>query len=174
MHSAKKVLIVDDDSVLRERLSKAFQRRGYFCSEAASVQAGEKEAIGFEPDWVILDLKMPGEFGTELIPKLLEIRKEIKVIILTAYGSVSTAVSSIKLGAIDYLIKPVTVDEIIKVFSGDNLERKESEKEMSLAQREWEHLQKVLLENKGNISKAAKSLGIHRRTLQRKLEKKVN
>ena len=170
-----RILIIDDDNVLRDRLGQALARRGYFCEEASNIKDGLSIAKESFPNWVILDLKMPGGLGIDLIPELIESDPEVKILLLTAYGSVATAVSAIKLGAINYLIKPVEVNSILACFDAGSKSSEASQQEelneLSLAEIEWEHLQKVLLENSGNISKAAKALGIHRRTLQRKLER---
>jgi len=126
------------------------------------------------PQCAILDLSLGDENGIDLIKPLLKVHPELKIVVLTGYASLTTAVQAIKLGAWNYLAKPVDVGSILNAFSKENdeLPQVTISTPISLKQLEWEHLQRVLAENKGNVSETARQLGMHRRTLQRKLKKK--
>ena len=168
------VLIVDDESVFRESLCRAFRRRGWEAHDAAGGTAALEAARRISPDLVLLDLKMPNTSGLDLIEPIKELDSTITLIILTGYGSIPTAMDALKLGADHYLSKPVDVEQILKAY--ENLHAEVPGKQTpltvpSLARVEWEHIQRVLSDCSGNISQAAKLLGIHRRSLQRKLSK---
>lgn len=168
-------LVVDDDEVFRNRLCRAFTHRDW---EAETTANGE-EALRFarerSPDLVLVDLRMPGKGGLDVVEELRTIDASIAIIVLTGYGSIPTAISAVKRGADHYLSKPADVDQILGVY--DNLRAApRSEPELpetvpSLARVEWEHMQRVMTDCGGNISQAARLLGIHRRSLQRKLSK---
>ena len=164
------LLLVDDDTTLREVLSKALVKRGYQVSSAADITEAEALAKEINFEFAIVDLNMPGGSGLTLIPKLCAIDLGIRIVVLTGYASINTAVEAIKLGAINYLTKPADTDEIIEMFE----KGKEDvlSKAKPLLQVEWHHIQEVLNACDGNISVAARKLGMHRRTLQRKLKKK--
>ena len=164
----KKLLLVDDDDTLREVLAKALAKRDFEVSTAANVTEAEQLATEIKPAYAIVDLKMPGESGLNLIPKLCTINPRVRIVVLTGYASINTAVEAIKLGAINYLTKPADTDEIIEMF---DQEHKTREQAKPLQQVEWDHIQEVLNTCNGNISRAAEKLGMHRRTLQRKLKK---
>lgn len=164
-----KLLLVDDDNTLREVLSRALNKRGYEVSSAANITEAEEIAKETKPAFAIVDLKMPGESGLKLIPELCTISPGIRIVVLTGYASINTAVEAIKLGAINYLTKPADTDEIIAMF---NAETDNPGPSKPLQQVEWDHIQEVLNACHGNISRAAEKLGMHRRTLQRKLKKK--
>jgi two-component system, response regulator RegA len=165
-----KLLLVDDDDTLREVLSKALTKRGYDVSSAPNVTEAEAIAIETKPEFAIVDLNMPGGSGLTLIPKLCTICSGIQIVVLTGYASINTAVQAIKLGAVNYLTKPADTDEIINMF--DQGKEDVLDKAKPLMQVEWDHIQEVLNACDGNISVAARKLGMHRRTLQRKLKKK--
>jgi two-component system, response regulator RegA len=168
------ILVVDDDSIFRNRLCRAFRDRGCEAYEAATTQETYHLASNVSPDLVLLDLKMPGLSGLDLVQNIKKLDATIAVIILTGYGSIATAMQALKLGADHYLSKPADADQILAAYRG--LDREATEKQApttvpSLARVEWEHIQRVLSDCSGNISQAAKLLGIHRRSLQRKLSK---
>lgn len=171
----KNILLVDDDDFFRERLNQAFVRRGYTTSTASCYDEAMVIIRKEQPSMAVVDLKMPGKSGLLLVKDALSIAPELKIVVLTGYGSIATATDAIRLGAVSYLAKPADVDEILKAFSGDvSMDLEGSTEEIlppSLARVEWEHIQRVLTDCDDNISKAAKKLGIHRRTLQRKLYK---
>lgn len=167
-------LIVDDDPVFTQVLSKAIRRRGFDTQVAGSAEQATMLLEEISPDLATVDLKMEGASGITLIPALLQNNPQMKILILTGYASISTAVEAIKLGAVDYLAKPADADQILDKLqhTAPDPDIEIAEKPMSVGRLEWEHIQKVLLENDGNISATARALGMHRRTLQRKLLKR--
>ena len=126
------------------------------------------------PEFVVLDLKMPGDSGLTLVQKLKELDSHTRIVILTGYASIATAVEAIKLGAVQYLTKPADADEIVAAMSQQDGDANTEipEKPMSVKRLEWEHIQSILTQHDGNISATARALGMHRRTLQRKLQKR--
>lgn len=173
--SAPSILIVDDDEILRYQLAKAFERRGYEVRTAKDHDSALILAHEESPEYAVVDLQMPGPSGLELTQGLLAVDANTCILILTGYGSIATAVEAVRLGACNYLQKPADVDQIIAAFEkGEKppLAAVDAEYEpASLARVEWEHINRVLNDCGGNISKAARQLGLHRRTLQRKLQK---
>lgn len=168
------LLLLDDDETFCELLSRAFTRRGYDTMIAHDLDSAERLAAERHPEYAVVDLRIGKESGLNAIKRLIESEPGIRIVILTGYASISTAVEAIKLGAIHYLTKPTEVDDIIKAFyhdQGDAAVPVET-RPMSAKRAEWEHLQRVLNEYDGNISAAARAMGMHRRTLQRKLAKK--
>jgi two-component system, response regulator RegA len=171
--TARSILIVDDDEPLRERMVKAFARRGFDSRGAADAPSALAMAREDAPELCVVDLRMPGPNGLELLQALLALEPAMQVIVLTGYGSIPTAVEAVRLGAVHYLQKPADVDEILAAFeraSGTPANAIDLESP-SLARAEWEHIQRVLADVDGNVSEAARRLGIHRRSLQRKLQK---
>lgn len=169
------LLLVDDDEPLRDRLARAFAARGYEVTTAASYDEAVAIAQADSPEMAVVDLRMPGRSGLELIRALHEIDSQTKIVVLTGYGSIATAVEAMRLGAHHYVQKPADADEVLAAFAkGDAPPLSDLEDEFatpSLARTEWEHIQRVLGECGGNISEAARRLGMHRRSLQRKLQK---
>lgn len=172
--TAQRFLIVDDDAVFTRVLARAIQRRGFETAIAHSAEDALKLLTGFQPDFASLDLKMNGASGITLIPALLQSNPAVKILMLTGYASLSTAVEAIKLGATDYLAKPADADQILAKLQASSADPdiEIADKPMSVGRLEWEHIQQVLGENAGNISATARALGMHRRTLQRKLGKR--
>jgi two-component system response regulator RegA len=167
-------LIIDDDVTFATTLARALSRRGFHVEQAHNATDALAMTTAVQPDKVILDLKLAKTSGLHLLKELKEIHPNLQVIILTGYSSVATAVEAIKLGALNYLCKPATVDEILATF-GDisgNPEAEVAATVPSVERLEWEHIQKILQDNNGNISATARELGMHRRTLQRKLQKR--
>ena len=167
------ILVVDDDKVFRNRLCRAFRDRGCEAHEAGTEETTEL-ARTVSPDLVLLDLKMPGVSGLDLIQGIKKLDATIAIIILTGYGSIATAMDALKLGADHYLSKPADAEQILGAYADLNVgftEKHTPTKVPSLARVEWEHIQRVLSDCSGNITQAAKLLGIHRRSLQRKLLK---
>jgi two-component system response regulator RegA len=164
-------LLVDDDAVFSSVLARMLKRRG---DQAITASNGEEAAAQCNEsiDRVVLDLKLEQESGLSILQQLRAIQPDIQVVILTGYSSISTAVEAIKLGAYNYLCKPASVDEIIAAFENSAGEVALEQSPPSVNRLEWEHIQRVLNENGGNISATARSLGMHRRTLQRKLQKR--
>jgi two-component system response regulator RegA len=168
-------LVVDDDPVFCSVLAKALDRRGYAVSAALSVTEAERCIETQPPDYAVVDLRIGAESGLRLIRRLAALSPPAKSVVLTGYGSIATAVEAIKLGALHYLTKPVEVDEILAALQGTAgpvAEAAGEPRTLSVRRAEWEHIQRVLTEHGGNISAAARALGIHRRTLQRKLRKR--
>jgi len=169
------LLLVDDDSSLRLVLQRALSRRGLDVLEAENVASALQVAQEHPTiHKAIVDLKMEGPSGLTLIPKLKELHPSIQMVVLTGYSSVTTAVEAVKLGAINYLCKPAKTEEILAAFNETegNISASVPENPPSVERLEWEHIQKVLKENDNNISATARALGMHRRTLQRKLQKR--
>ena len=168
-------LLVDDDAAFSAVLARVLQRRG----EQAFTASNGNEAIvqlqNKEIDRVVLDLKLEQESGLAILQQLLTQQPALEIVILTGYSSISTAVEAIKLGATNYLCKPAGMEEIIAAFAvrtGGAAEVPLEDSPPSVNRLEWEHIQKVLNHHEGNISATAKTLGMHRRTLQRKLQKR--
>jgi two-component system response regulator RegA len=168
------LLLVDDDDTFREVLSRALERRGYAVTSAASVDGALLKAVTQPPEFAVVDLKMPGDSGLVLIEKLIELDPNTRIVMLTGYASIATAIEAIKLGAIHYLAKPCDADDVVaalnKSIEGDS-SLLVSESPLTVNRLEWEHIQRVLAEHQGNISSTARALKMHRRTLQRKLSK---
>ena len=199
--NAPTILLVDDDEVFRQRLARAFADRGFEVSDAANVAAAEALLQQDTPEFAVIDLRMPGRSGLELVHILHQLDATSNMVVLTGYGSIATALEAVRLGATHYLTKPADVDDILAGFArrkgadvpgmvqqkaASNFRESEhsiaSEDDVpfaaddfahvpSLARVEWEHIQRVLTDCSGNISQAAQKLGIHRRSLQRKLAK---
>lgn len=174
MADSTSMLIVDDDEILRERLARAFRERGYEVMTAESYDGAVALAKHDSPEMAVIDLKMPGKGGLELLKALKEIDPTTRVVVLTGYGSIATAVDATRLGAANYVPKPADADDILAAFERGEappLSTSGDYNAPSLARAEWEHINRVLSDCGGNISEAARRLGIHRRSLQRKLQK---
>ena len=214
--SASLVLVVDDDEIFNQVMARSLRRKGYEAITASSVTKAKTLLTRFVPDMAIVDLKIPGTSGLQLIPELKAFNQNMSIVVLTGYASIATAVEAIRQGARDYLCKPASTQEILLALSGQTkpLEQQDiPDTPMSVNRLEWEYIpiafqdatllsafahpdhllfvgsrgfallspssilksngyiQKVLQENSGNISATARSLGMHRRTLQRKLAK---
>ncbi len=170
----KRFLIVDDDPAFTRVLSRAMTRREFEVQVARSAEEAELIIKNWVPNFATVDLKMEGNSGLSLIPSLKTANPSMRILMLTGYASIVTAVEAIKLGATQYLPKPADADQILaalnKVEADADIEV--TEQPMSVNRLEWEHIQKVLNEHEGNISATARALGMHRRTLQRKLSKR--
>jgi two-component system response regulator RegA len=171
------VLVIDDDPTFNAVLSRALTRRGYAVSSATEVEQALSVALGQPPDAVVLDLNLGSSSGLQLIRPLLDIAPGCRIIVLTGYASIATAVEAVKLGATQYFAKPIEVEAIVAVFDVPQEVEEAGEGDvpsdpLSVGRLEWEHIQRVLLEHEGNISATARALKMHRRTLQRKLAKR--
>ncbi len=168
------MMIVDDDVDLCHALSRAFTRRGFDVQVAHNAEQALAMAQDEPPENALVDLSMPGESGLTLIPKLKELDDGMQIVVLTGYASIATAVDAIKLGALHYLAKPAGIDEILAAFrmTEPDPDTPINRQPPSVDRMEWEHIQRVLRENNGNISETARQLRMHRRTLQRKLSKR--
>jgi two-component system response regulator RegA len=166
---SRTLLIVEDDERLRDRLVRAMRDRGFDAIGVPDHSSALDAARGESPELALVDLKLPGESGLRVIRDLKELDSATVVVVLTGYGSIATAVEAVKLGAASYLTKPADADQIVAAFDGT--QPGVNADVPSLARVEWEHIQRVLTDCGGNVSKAARALGIHRRSLQRKLSK---
>lgn len=168
------LLLVDDDTAFCYVLAQALTKRGYTVRTAHNADDGFRLAQEESPEYAVVDLKMPGSSGLDLVKRLHELDPNICIVILTGYASIATAVEAIKLGAVHYIAKPADADEIVAAFSRTEGDASIplSDRPLSVDRLEWEHIQKVLNKNDGNISETARQLGMHRRTLQRKLSKR--
>jgi len=169
------ILIVDDDEVFADVLARAFDRRGYATLVAADLDSAVDSARRSAPDYAVVDLKLPGGSGLQVIKRLREIGPHMRIVMLTGFGSIATTVDAIKLGAVHYLSKPANADEVLAALHRDAPQLAQAIQPgdvPSMHRVEWEHIQRVLAENEGNISLSARLLGMHRRTLQRKLGKR--
>jgi two-component system, response regulator RegA len=173
------ILLVDDDERLRARMARAFVERGYEAQQADGYEGAIAIAERESTEYAVVDLRMPGKSGLEVVRELHRIDPATRIVVLTGYGSIATALEALRLGATHYLTKPADIDEVITSFdrrdpsaAADTLGAEgEAPETPSLARVEWEHIQRVLTDSGGNITKAAEKLGIHRRSLQRKLAK---
>jgi two-component system response regulator RegA len=170
-----RIVYVEDDEVLASVTTRSLTRRGYHVTHYPSISDVKAYTANSSFHWALLDLKLDEGSSLELVEFLLHHHPNIKIVILTAYASIATAVQAIKLGATNYLSKPATIDQILNAFINENTCSCSADIEESVIpfnRIEWEHIQQVLSENNGNISATARQLKMHRRTLQRKLSKK--
>jgi two-component system response regulator RegA len=170
---SRSILVVEDDEVLRTRLVRALAERGLDAKGAATGAEAVASARAESPELAVVDLRLPDRSGLDVVRELKSVDAATSIVVLTGYGSIATAVEALHLGATHYLTKPADADEILAAFephpradvAAVDLEPP------SLARAEWEHIQRVLTDCNGNISLAARLLGLHRRSLQRKLSK---
>jgi two-component system response regulator RegA len=171
------ILLVDDSTAFRERLARAFRQRGYTVLTAGNYDQAMHVATKQMPEFAVVDLRMPGRNGLELVRDLIQLDDSVRVLVLSGFGSIATAVDAVKLGAVTFLPKPADADDILAAFERAEEGVGESSGDQpvapSLARAEWEHIHRVLADCGGNISEAARRLGIHRRSLQRKLRKRA-
>jgi len=167
------LLLVDDDDTFRQVLAPALKKRGFDVVTAPGVTEALALAEVNPPEYAVVDLKMPGPSGLVLVKRLKELDAATRIVMLTGYASIATAVEAVKLGATHYLAKPADADEIVAAFykTAGDAETPLSATPLSVDRLEWEHIQRVLAEHDGNISATARALNMHRRTLQRKLGK---
>jgi len=164
------LLLTDDDPTFCRVLSAALTRRGYCVSVAHSVEQAIPIAEASPPEFAVVDLKMGGASGLVLVKALHDLDPNTRIVVLTGYASISTAVEAIKLGATQYLAKPANADEIVAAFShAPDGDAPLAAQPTKIEHLEWQQIQRVLLENDNNISATARALNMHRRTLQRKL-----
>lgn len=171
----KRLLIVEDDEVFASVTGRALARRGFSVIIANTLEQARAQTAEQQFDYAIIDLNLAGQSSLELIPWLRERFPYARLLMLTGYASIATAVEAIKLGADNYLAKPADIDDILAALASDSTRVHPDipfQEPMSVRRLEWEHIQKVLMENDGNISETARQLKMHRRTLQRKLQKK--
>ena len=177
----KHVLLIDDDEVFARVLARALGARGFVVAVAHDAAQALAHVRAKPAQFAVLDLKLGADNGLALIPELKALRPELRILLLTGYASIATAVEAIKRGADDYLAKPVDADAIVHALLATQAEDKHHASAHPdvavphapppLKRLEWEHIHRVLIECDGNISETARRLGLHRRTLQRKLAK---
>ena len=171
------LLLVDDSLPFRERLARAFRDRGFHVCTAGNYDEAMSLASEIVPDMAVVDLRMPGPSGLNLVRDLKSLHPEARILVLSGFGSIATAIDAVRLGATNFLPKPADADDILAALErgeAEVSELPETEPETpSLARAEWEHIHRVLADCGGNISECARRLGIHRRSLQRKLQKRA-
>jgi len=169
----QRILLVDDDTIYLQRLAKALRDRGCSVVAVESAEAVPEAAAELKPQAAVLDLKLPGASGLSCLRELRAAWPELRVLMLTGYGSIATAMEAVRQGAWDYLTQPADADQILAALSRDpsQPQNKSEITPSSLDRLEWEHIQRVLNDNDGNVTQTAIVLGMHRRSLQRKLRK---
>ena len=169
---ARKLLLVDDDAPLRRSLARAMERRGFEVLAAEGLGDARDLALEQKPDFAVLDLRLAEGSGLDLVASLRELKPDMRIVIVTGYGNIATAVAAIKAGAVDYLAKPVDADDVVNALlrSGEGLPPPR-ENPMSADRVRWEHIQRVFEQCNRNVSETARRLNMHRRTLQRILNK---
>ncbi len=167
-----KVLVCDDDRAFRQRLARSLRSAGYTVFEAEDATSGLETALEYRPDGILVDMRMPGESGLWLLPKLRASLPESRIVVLTGFGSISTALEAVRLGATHFVTKPAKLEAILAAFFPERQAAPSHEAQLpSLAEVESEYVNRVLTEHDGNVSQAAKVLGVHRRSLQRRLRR---
>lgn len=168
------LLILDDDPAFRQRLSRALQGRGFDVTAVGSVAEAQEIALARPPAFAVLDLRLEDGSGLTIVEALQKSRKDCKVVVLTGYGAIATAVAAVKAGALDYLAKPADAEDIVKALLAQPNDRPEPpENPMSADRVRWEHIQRVYELCGHNVSETARRLNMHRRTLQRILAKRA-
>ncbi|MBE2286212.1 MAG: response regulator [Prosthecobacter sp.] len=169
----QRILLVDDDHVYLQRLARALRDRGCTVAAVETAEAAMAAARLLLPQAAVLDLKLPGASGLACLRELHAAWPEMRILILTGYGSIATAMEAVRQGVWDYLTKPVDADQILAALTSDPSERQHDGEitPSSLDRLEWEHIQRVLNDHQGNVTQTAAALGMHRRSLQRKLRK---
>lgn len=165
------LLVVDDDEILCRRLGRALEQRGYAVSLAFDAERALELARAEPPEYAVVDLRLGDARGLDVVRELLAIEQATRVVVLTGYGSIASAVEAMRLGAVHYLTKPADADQVVAALKGGQPDGSTEPTTPSLARAEWEHIQRVMADVGGNVSEAARRLGLHRRSLQRKLAK---
>ncbi|MDB5468743.1 MAG: hypothetical protein JWR84_303 [Caulobacter sp.] len=170
----KTLLVLDDDAPLRTRLGRALEQRGFEVTLAGSVAEGIAAIRAHAPAYAVVDLKLDDGSGLKAVETIREVRPESRVVMLTGYGNIATAVAAVKAGAIDYLAKPADADDVVRALLAQAGETPAPpEKPMSADRVRWEHIQRVYELCNHNVSETARRLSMHRRTLQRILAKRA-
>lgn len=168
------MLLVDDDEVFASVMARGLKRHGFATRCCSNADEAIAACSSFNPSHILLDLNMPGKSGLIALPELLQQAPQAKLVVLTGYSSIATAVSATQAGAVNYLCKPASVQDVLRAFEEPDVQSlpEVPAEPISVDRLEWEHIQKVLMDNDNNISATARALGMHRRTLQRKLQKR--
>jgi two-component system response regulator RegA len=167
----KRIVVCDDDATFRRRLVRSLRDRGKEVYEAEDAQHGLEVCMEYQPDGLLVDLRMPGEGGLWLVEQVGQALPGCTIVVLTGFGSITTALDAVRRGAVNYITKPTSLDQILNAFSPQTTGTSREVAMPSLAEVEAEYVQRVLNECEGNVSQSAKVLGVHRRSLQRKLRK---
>ena len=169
----KSLLIVDDDNPLRDRLSRAMEKKGFQVIQAESVQKGLSNVKNSPPAFAVVDLRLNDGNGLEVVKEIHKLKKDSRVVMLTGYGNIPTAVAAVKAGAIDYIPKPADADDVERaLLASPESKATPPENPMSADRIKWEHIHRVFELCNRNVSETARRLKMHRRTLQRILSKK--
>ena len=169
----KSLLIVDDDNPLRDRLSRAMEKKGFLVTQAASVKQGISQARSILPAFAVVDLRLNDGSGLEVVKEIQKLKKNSRIVLLTGYGNIPTAVAAIKAGAIDYIPKPADADDVENaLLASPESKAKPPANPMSADRVKWEHIHRVFELCNRNVSETARRLKMHRRTLQRILSKR--
>jgi two-component system, response regulator RegA len=167
------LLLVDDDAPFRQRLATTLERRGFAVTPAASLTEGRQKALELKPAFAVVDMRLGDGNGLDLVSELRLLREDMRILVLTGYGNLATAVAAIKTGAVDYLAKPAEPDAVIRALLSQDAELPEPpEDPMSADRVRWEHIQRIYEQCDRNVSETARRLKMHRRTLQRILAKR--
>ena len=170
----KTLLLVEDDRPLRERLARAMEARGFTVDTADSVAEGVRKVEAGAPAYAVVDLRLEDGNGLDVIELIRKRRPDSRMVVLTGYGNIATAVTAVKLGAVDYLAKPADADEVVAALTYDGTSKAlPPENPMSADRVRWEHIQRVYELCERNVSETARRLNMHRRTLQRILAKRA-
>jgi|TARA_B110000438_G_scaffold297562_1_gene344129 two-component system response regulator RegA len=169
----KSLLIVDDDNPLRDRLARAMEKKGFQVSQASSVKEGLNQTKNSPPAFAVVDLRLGDGSGLEVVAEIRKVKKESKIVMLTGYGNIPTAVAAVKAGAIDYMPKPADADDVENALLAlPESKANPPENPMSADRVKWEHIHRVFELCNRNVSETARRLKMHRRTLQRILSKR--
>ena len=167
------LLIVDDDNPFRDRLSRSMEKKGFIVSQADSVKTGIMKAKEIKPVFAVIDLRLGDGNGLEVVKEIQNSKKNSRIIMLTGYGNIPTAVAAIKAGAIDYLAKPTNAEDVeIALLADPNKKPQPPEDPMTADRVKWEHIHRIFELCNRNVSETARRLKMHRRTLQRILSKR--
>ena len=167
------LLLIDDDETFCTVLARALENRGFNVIVAHDGASAARVIDMLAPEYAVVDLRLPDMSGLKLVAQIKSLDENARVVVLTGYGSITTAIDAIRLGATSYLTKPANADDIMAAFApqGPDFDMTSELRPLSVERLEWEHIQRVLADLKGNISAAARAMNMHRRTLQRKLGK---
>jgi len=169
----KTLLIVDDDNPLRDRLTRAMEKKGFKVNQAESVQKGISQARNTPPAFAVIDLRLNDGNGLDVVKEIRKLRNDSRVVMLTGYGNIPTAVAAVKAGAIDYIPKPADADDIENaLLASPESKAIPPENPMSADRIKWEHIHRIFELCNRNVSETARRLKMHRRTLQRILSKR--
>jgi two-component system response regulator RegA len=166
------LLLVEDDRALRSALERALTARGFAVAAVAGKEAALEAARARRPSFIVCDLRLPDGSGLELLEELGQLVPDARAVVLTGWGSIPAALRAFRVGAVDFLTKPATADQVVAALLAENAGEPPELPVPSLDRVEWEHIQRVLSDSGGNVSRAARVLGLDRRSLQRKLAKR--